>query len=830
MDNRVSIEDIKFLISRMENPRLTLNEYDEKKGQLLLEGGVTSLIKRINAIQVSSFKGILGSDISALKSMKEKVLTELKRVNDAISKNVRDKGGKFPNGIALRVEWKVYIEELLGVIKSSDEETLLNYLLGELSAADKKSFIVKNDFSPDTLNMLDLLEETTGELTSYVTYLDKNSSIINAITPDNMRGSMVAIFKEILKKGETFKSIEEIEAAFIELDNGLTSNSKQFRAAALAWDTAKRNAGLTINGKVMGGKEITVKFKKEIENSLQYRSVKESMYKRWKRGRDKNKGTTYQHVLEKISSKDVNWERTVIYYDEVSDEVLLVSFNTKRQMEKYINILNQRKIEFSTPVNASEATGQLSWWQRRKKEGSTDRHYRWRLVWVKAGWGVLLAGLAGLAYYCWSNSDRSGMSEENENTIKKWNDEHKKQIPITDPKFYDVMICGINVGSYGLTIAKNMLNILTIELQQQFVIIATTIEDKIDGLCDLNDTCDCSIECNDEDAVDAILKDDVELKNNFQLIGDELRDQMEKAVDWAGYDPEQRKEKMKGIGQYLSFGEIDDDGVTYSEGQTELINKDGKVVELGDVFKRICNSKKVECLRKKVEAVVEELLPNMNNPPEGYPKADYDKLKVYNSTRIEQLRSWSERIIIGGKTEREKEENDDKVILQRLKVKELMEGIGQSGTDDVNKFINNIEINKRIQENGVKLGNLIEEPIDDKEVIINDKDIEKEEVIEFLPSNVWVNQRAKEGFFDGWVCELDDDDNLTGELSEVGKRLIDNKWDAEGTQFFWSFVKENLPKDLEDQKKGYQQELWDSTYEYFTCWQCVESKRESCMK
>ena len=829
MDNRVSIEDIKFLISRMENPRLTLNEYDEKKGQLLLEGGVTSLIKRINALKVSSFKGILGADISAVKSMKEKVLTELKRVNDAISKNVRD-GGKFPDGIALRADWRDYIEELLDVIKSSDEETLLNYLLGELSAADKKSFIVKNDFSPDTLNMLDLLEETTGELTSYATYLDKNSSIINAITPDNMRVSMVAIFKEILKKGETFKSIEEIEAAFIELDNGLTSNSKQFRAAAQSWDSAKRRAGLTITGKVMGGKEITVKFKKEIENSLQYRSVKESMYKRWKRGRDKNKNTTYQHVLEKISSKDVNWERTVIYYDEVSDEVLLVSFNTKRQMEKYINILNQRKIEFSTPVNASEATDQLTKKQSKIKEGSTDRHYRLRMVKVKAIWGGLLAGLAGLAYYCWTISDRGGMSEENKDILKTWNDEHKKQIPITDPKFYDVMICGINVGSYGLTIARNMLNLLTIELQQKFIIITTTLENKINELCDLEGTCECSIDCNDEDAVDAILKDDVELKNSFQLIGDKLRDQMEQAKNWAGYDDEERKEKMKEIGQYLHFGGKDDDGVTYSEGQTELINKDGEVVELGDVFKRICNSKKVDCLRKKVETVVEELLPDMNNPPDGYPKADYDKLKVYNSTRIEQLRSWSERIIIGGIKEREKEENDDKVILQKIKVKELMEGIGQSDTDDVNIFINKIEINKSLQEKGVKLGNLIEEPIDDKEVIISDKDIEKEEVIEFLPSNVWVNQRTKEGFFDGWVCELDDNDNLTGELSEVGKNLIDNKYDIEGRKYFWDFVKENLPKDLEDQKPGYQQELWNSTYEYFTCWQCVESKRESCMK
>jgi hypothetical protein len=829
MDNRVSIEDIKFLISRMENPRLTLNEYDEKKGQLLLEGGVTSLIKRINALKVSSFKGILGADISAVKSMKEKVLTELKRVNDAISKNYRS-GEKFPDGIALRADWRDYIEELLDVIKSSDEETLLNYLLGELSAADKKSFIVKNDFSPDTLNMLDLLEETTGELTSYATYLDKNSSIINAITPDNMRVSMVAIFKEILKKGETFKSIEEIEAAFIELDNGLTSNSKQFRAAAQSWDSAKRRAGLTINGKVMGGKEITVKFKKEIENSLQYRSVKESMYKRWKRGRDKNKNTTYQHVLEKISSKDVNWERTVIYYDEVSDEVLLVSFNTKRQMEKYINILNQRKIEFSTPVNASEATDQLTKKQSKIKEGSTDRHYRLRMVKVKAIWGGLLAGLAGLAYYCWTISDRGGMSEENKDILKTWNDEHKKQIPITDPKFYDVMICGINVGSYGLTIARNMLNLLTIELQQKFIIITTTLENKINELCDLEGTCECSIDCNDEDAVDAILKDDVELKNSFQLIGDKLRDQMEQAKNWAGYDDEERKEKMKEIGQYLHFGGKDDDGVTYSEGQTELINKDGEVVELGDVFKRICNSKKVDCLRKKVETVVEELLPDMNNPPDGYPKADYDKLKVYNSTRIEQLRSWSERIIIGGIKEREKEENDDKVILQKIKVKELMEGIGQSDTDDVNIFINKIEINKSLQEKGVKLGNLIEEPIDDKEVIISDKDIEKEEVIEFLPSNVWVNQRTKEGFFDGWVCELDDNDNLTGELSEVGKNLIDNKYDIEGRKYFWDFVKENLPKDLEDQKPGYQQELWNSTYEYFTCWQCVESKRESCMK
>jgi hypothetical protein len=305
---------------------------------------------------------------------------------------------------------------------------------------------------------------------------------------------------------------------------------------------------------------------------------------------------------------------------------------------------------------------------------------------------------------------------------------------------------------------------------------------------------------------------------------------MEQASNWADYDPEERKAKMKEIGQYLNFGGIDDDGVTYSEGQTELINKDGKVVKLGDVFKRICNSKQVECLRKKVETVVGELLPNMNDTPKGYPKADYDKLKVYNSTRIEQLRSWSERIIIGGITEREKEENDDKVILQRLKVKELMEGINQSDTDDVNIFINKIEINKRVQEDGVKLGNLIEEPIDDKEVIISDKDIEKEEEIEFLPSNVWVNQRAKEGMFDGWVCELDDDDNLTGELSEVGKRLIDNKYDAEGTQFFWSFVKENLGEDFKDQPKGYDLELWNSTYEYFTCWKCVESKRESCMK
>jgi hypothetical protein len=837
MNNRINIEDIKFLISRMETPRLTLNEYNEKKGNLLLEGsGIKALVNRVKSLQVGVWKGSISpEDLSKISNTKKTLNGKLDDIQINIKNNI-DSGGRFPDGIGLRNSWKRYLSDILDILPDEiDKAGLLKYITGKLNKSEKIDFISKNAFSKEQIQYLDILQETTGELASYVDYLDQVQPIINAITPGNMRMGMTQLFKQILQNGEKFKSIEEIKAAFIKLDNGLLEENVQLRRAAEAWDAAKRRAGLMINDngnpRVMSGDEITIKFKSEIENSVQYRSIKEKMLKRWRRNRSEAKGKdiTYIHTLRKLNSRNIKWDKTVVYYDASIDEVVLVSFTTKSQLKKYKDILNKRKIEYDIPPNVEAGAESLTKQQKKHFGGKTESYFRFRIIKVKALWALGATGLVLLFVYCRKNSGKGDLSDEDKSKIIDYNNKNEKKIPITDPKFYDVMICGINVGSYGLTVAQNILNLLTLKLRQDFAIVVHDINEELNKVCDFDVECDCTIKCNDEDEINDFFKDS-KFVNKFQEIGAKLEEEMKQASNWASWTDEQRKVEMKKIGAFLNFGGKDEDGVTYSESSTGLISKDGEIMTLGDVFRQICNSRKVECLRKKVEEVVGELLVDKNNLPKGYPIDDCEQLKSWNSVRIGKLKKWSEdkKIIIGGMNELDQVENEDKVILQKLKVRDLMASIRAEDTDDINKFIENIETNKAFQENGVCMGNGVDDEEEEGDPT-DDNNTETNEEVKFLPSALWVKERAEEGFFDGWVCEIDNNNNLTGELSEVGKNLIKNEYNLEARQYFWSFVKENLGKDFENKPKEYETEIWDSMYAYFNCWQCKKEKKDACI-
>ena len=146
--------------------------------------------------------------------------------------------------------------------------------------------------------------------------------------------------------------------------------------------------------------------------------------------------------------------------------------------------------------------------------------------------------------------------------------------------------------------------------------------------------------------------------------------------------------------------------------------------------------------------------------------------------------------------------------------------------------------NKLSYQRWIASGQLIKEHIfkdsiiktwDEQGDLISEISIKKPKKVEFLPSALWVKERAEEGFFDGWVCEIDNNNNLTGELSEVGKNLIKNEYNLEAGQYFWSFVKENLGKDFENKPKEYETQIWDSMYAYFNCWQCKKEKKDACI-
>ena len=693
MKKNININKIKFLIDRVESARLTLNEYNEKysnflidfenkknNSDLLTEGaGVGGVLKYIdNALKnLNSVKGI---DLNNLEKIRGK-LTKLRNSVDSKLKLMDDfvstKGLDFPDAADIRIGIDDLIREYIRVIpfdnRSIDAKKLTDHILG-ISDADE--FLRSNILSIGDLDYIDFLKDMASQLNSWAEFIDNVSPVINSLSKSN---GFDNFFKRVITSGNRqYKSLKEIEDIVIGIEKDmkiLDSDGDDIIKVKNAYNTAKKRSfgegGIDVNSV----EEMIESWRQSYLNSTKFKIAKKRFFKKWKETRaDKKASIQIPFILKQLKKhKKIDWNKTIIYLDPNTKEIILITFKSDKQFKKAKEALKSKGVEFETPMNPME--GARGVWEANERATRRKRNFK-IILWIA---GASIAG--GAVIWCAVRYGGSmKLSEEVIERAKEFDEMTKDGMTIDDMVeeesggwFWDLVTCGSNTAAVTIAVAhKQIKREIVGYVIIPYKALMVTIIKKMDEICT---KCKCNLECDDKVKINTWVeeqKDDTAIVGELEKMLAKINNLKETIGATTGWDSKKIEGEIRKI-QKLA-GVVDDEyEVTETNlGGLTIMKEDGKLITLAEVVAKACKEKENSCLEKDVNTVLNELSPNEENKT-SLPKT-CEGIKTWQTERMNKLKYWfSEgKIFVGNEVDLDEPENKDKVVLLISELKKII--------------------------------------------------------------------------------------------------------------------------------------------------------------
>jgi hypothetical protein len=604
---KTDINNIKLLMERMDGYK-TFNEVNQNIKKLIVEGIGDEIISATRNIgRTSNFNNI---SLRSLETNASNMGAAIDNYDNAI-RNIRS-GGSFEslknllNAKSLRITMDNFAENLtILLIKNFDElnisvnrVNLKNYIMG--NSIEMPTDLLRN-LSPSQLEDLTKLNYLMNQLVITDFHLDKLNRINemwNKLNkPEDFRNVILGFVSE-----DGIKSISELEDSFKRLDDLKNGSTPKEQELYDIWRRIKEQIGMSD----WDGKDFKTLLKENFSNDPKFKITEKGFISKLKFWGD-NK---IRVKLEKLSTKNLNWENVIIYHNKSNGNTYVLEFKTKNQFDSYKKYLQQKGLDFETPGNKEGGINAV-------EKLAKFQLLRGKIIigtYITVGATLLLA----TSYCLYSASD---LNPESISLRKKSGGSEA----VTDTSFIKRFAeCGWSVLTFASSVV-DLEDIWRSEILGPFQEFDGYIITQIEKICppDTSGNEKCCMECNNDEKLKTIIADP-----KFIAIYEGVVKKLspEKLKDIANKSGIENTDSL--VADILEKAKTDKTVAGY-------LTEDGKPMTFQEILRMKCNQQALPCVEKRVKVIYQEILDIVATK-------DCDQIKNEAYKRVDELKSYGD--------------------------------------------------------------------------------------------------------------------------------------------------------------------------------------------
>jgi len=602
-----NINNIKLLMERM-NGFKTFNEVSTSLKKLIVEGIGDELIKSTRNIGRS-----INFNTPSLKNLENSA----ERMGDAIDnydtaiRNIRS-GGSFENlknllnAKSLRITMDNFAENLTTTfLKYFDEQNisvnrvnLKNYIMG--NTMEMPADVLRN-LTPSQIDELTKLNYLMNQLVITDFHLDKLNKINemwNKLNkPDDFRNVILGFVSD-----DGIKSIDELENNFKRLDDLKNGSTPKEQELYDIWRRIKEQIGMS----EWDGKDFRTLLKDNFSNDPKFKIMESSFINKLKFWGDKK----IRVKLEKLSTKDLNWENVIIYHNKSNGKTYILEFKSKNQFNSYKKYLQDRGLDFTAPGNKDEGLS------------AVEKLARFQLLRNKIMIGTYItvgATLLLATTYCLISA--ADLDPESIYLRKKSSGGEA----VTDTSYIKRFAeCGWGILTFASSVV-DLEDIWRSEILGPFQEFDGYIITQIEKICppDTSGNEKCCMECNNDEKLKTIIADPKFMKIYEGVVKKLSPEKLKEIANRSGIE---NTESL--VIDILEKAKTDKTVAGY-------LTEEGKPMTFQEILRMKCNQQALPCVEKRVQKIYQEILDIVATK-------DCESIKNEAYKRVDELKSYGD--------------------------------------------------------------------------------------------------------------------------------------------------------------------------------------------
>jgi hypothetical protein len=343
----ININQVKFLMERMEK-KYTFDESIERVRTLMNEGIGDDIIKA--AIRSTDEASVIkyANDIKVLEKRGSNLTNSIENFRNSFDniqsgKNLRDSLQALPSARSMRITIENFTDSFSNLLKniSADKGVIIgiddikNYINGVTDTYPTELLDVLNlenlaqlQIVQDGIKKLNLTNRELGHLNDFAEIIRLSGN-----KPMDTRNLLISLIGR-----DGVESIDELKKSISDLDDLENLDFELANELNDAWKRIKEETGLS-------SKSIDSQIQTVFRNDPAYKIVEGGINTRIRNWVNSNL-KKMDISLEKLKTKNVEWDKTIIYKNAKDGEIYVLQFKSADDVKRYKAYLNKYGLEF----------------------------------------------------------------------------------------------------------------------------------------------------------------------------------------------------------------------------------------------------------------------------------------------------------------------------------------------------------------------------------------------------------------------------------------------------------------------------------------------------